>query len=213
MAPERSRVGAQRRVVPEYLDFDALYRADPDPFQVSSSWYEQRKIEVVLASLSQFRYELAWDCACGTGHLAAALAARCGRVLATDASAEAVRLSSRTTADLGNVDCELAALPDVPPSVGPGSLVVVSEVLYYLDDQTRAASYQAIASTGQEVVVVHWRHYPPDAFLSGARATAESVEVLSALGWSASVWHEESDFVLATMLRSAPRTPMTREPR
>ncbi|MDQ6933743.1 MAG: class I SAM-dependent methyltransferase [Actinomycetota bacterium] len=190
--------------MPEHLDFDALYRTDADPFQVSSSWYERRKIDVVLASLSQARYELAWDCACGTGHLAAALAPRCRRMLATDASAEAVRLSSRTTAELENVECELAALPDVPPAAGRASLVVVSEVLYYLDDQTRAASYQAIASVAQEMVVVHWRHHPADTFLSGARATAECVEAMSALGWSASVRHEEPDFVLATLHRAAP---------
>ncbi|MDQ6686378.1 MAG: class I SAM-dependent methyltransferase [Actinomycetota bacterium] len=190
--------------MPEHLDFDALYRTDADPFQVSSSWYERRKIDVVLASLSQVRYELAWDCACGTGHLTAALAPRCRRMLATDASAEAVRLSSRMTAELDNVECQLAALPDVPMAADRASLVVVSEVLYYLDDQTRAASYRAIASVGQEVVVVHWRHHPTDTYLSGARATAECVDAMSALGWSASVRHEEPDFVLATLLRSAP---------
>ena len=57
-------------------DFDELYRGDPDPFGVDNRWYEQRKQQVLLASLGQPRYRLAWDCASGTGHLSAALAAR-----------------------------------------------------------------------------------------------------------------------------------------
>ncbi len=32
-------------------DFEALYVRDPDPWQVGSSWYEQRKLSIVLASL------------------------------------------------------------------------------------------------------------------------------------------------------------------
>ena len=34
-------------------DFEALYRRDADPWQVASSFYEQRKLELVLAALSR----------------------------------------------------------------------------------------------------------------------------------------------------------------
>ena len=34
-------------------DFDTLYRDDPDPWQVASSFYEQRKRAVLLASLTR----------------------------------------------------------------------------------------------------------------------------------------------------------------
>ncbi|HYI57876.1 MAG TPA: hypothetical protein VEX66_06885 [Microlunatus sp.] len=31
-------------------DFDALYRQDPDPWGVASSFYERRKLQIVLAA-------------------------------------------------------------------------------------------------------------------------------------------------------------------
>src|SRR6476646_3912390 len=68
--------------VVDETDFDALYRGNPDPFGVGNRWYEQRKQQVLLASLGQRRYRLAWDCASGTGHLSAALAPRCDSVVA-----------------------------------------------------------------------------------------------------------------------------------
>ena len=42
-------------------DFDALYEADPDPFRVRSSFYEQRKLGLVLDCLTKPFYGAAWD--------------------------------------------------------------------------------------------------------------------------------------------------------
>ena len=66
-------------------DFDAMYAADPDPWDVGGSSYEVRKRAVVLACLRRARYATAWDPACGTGHLTADVAARCDRRLHLDA--------------------------------------------------------------------------------------------------------------------------------
>lgn len=44
-------------------DLDSWYRDDPDPFAVRSSPYEQRKLAVVLASLTAPRYALVWAAA------------------------------------------------------------------------------------------------------------------------------------------------------
>ena len=57
-------------------DFDALYEADPDPFHVRSSFYEQRKLGLVLDCLTKPTYAAAWDPACGIGEMAARLAPR-----------------------------------------------------------------------------------------------------------------------------------------
>ena len=84
----------------EVPDFDAIYRADPDPFEVRSSFYEARKLDLLLACLARPTYATAWDPACGVGELAARLASRCDLVLASDASLEAVRLTSARCADL-----------------------------------------------------------------------------------------------------------------
>jgi len=36
---------------PGIPDFESMYRADSDPWQVQTSWYERRKLAVLLASL------------------------------------------------------------------------------------------------------------------------------------------------------------------
>jgi hypothetical protein len=69
---------------PVVPDFDAVYRADPDPWRVRSSHYETRKLAIVLACLSRESYRKAWDPGCGVGELAALLASRAVWILATD---------------------------------------------------------------------------------------------------------------------------------
>lgn len=191
---------------PATPDFDALYRADPDPFRVATSWYEQRKIAVVLAALTRPRYRLAWDVAAGTGHLVAALAARCERLLATDASAVAVA----GWQDLpDHVTAAHSALPDLPPAAHGADLVLVSEVLYYLDADQRAATVRMLAGLGAEIVAVTWRHHPHDAYASGAQVLAELDTALPAAGFSVAVRHEEPDFLLTGYLPAHP-TPEAR---
>ena len=125
-------------------DFDAKYRADPDPWDVGGSPYEQRKRGVVLAGLRRPRYAGAWDPACGTGHLTADLAARCDRVVASDASPTAARLAAERCAGLA-VAVSHRALPEAPEdgAFAP-DLVLLSEVFYYLSDAERAATVAVV---------------------------------------------------------------------
>jgi hypothetical protein len=185
-------------------DFEALYAADPDPWEVRDSWYERRKEAVVLALLSRESYERAWDAASGTGSLARALAGRCGHVTASDASPRAVALTGRLVSGLPNVTAVVSRLPEVPPLADAPDLVVLSEVLYYLPDEERARSLDAVATaaaSSAEVVVVHWRHHPDDAFLSGAAATEEADTRLRGGGWERHTWHDDPDFVAASWVR------------
>lgn len=190
--------------MPHTPDFDALYRADPDPFAVGSRWYERRKIAVVLASLSRPGYGVGWDAAAGTGHLAAGLASRCRRILATDASAVAVQaLTGQQEGPAAsqilpaNVTVRRSALPELPAEALAADLVVVSEVLYYLPDRERAATLQMLSGLDAEIVAVHWRHHPEDTYLSGAAATRELHSVLTGAGFTRAVAHEDTDFVLS----------------
>ncbi len=185
-------------------DFDTLYRTDPDPFGVGTRWYEQRKLAIALASLAEPRYPLAWDCASGTGHLAEALGGRCDRVLASDAAPEAVRITAERTSALDAVRVEVSALPDRPEQARDAGLTVVSEVLYYLDDDTRRTCLAMLADQSGELLSVHWAHHPHDAHLSGVAVTAELSFALRSRGWSSLVTHREDDFVLASW-RSASR--------
>ena len=95
-------------------DFETLYQHDADPFDVATSWYERRKEAVLLSSLTREHYASAWDAACGTGHLAHALGERCDRVLATDASPTAVRLTADRTRDAPRVRALVSRLPVRP---------------------------------------------------------------------------------------------------
>lgn len=183
---------------PEANAWDATYAENPDPFEVGSSWYERRKAGLVMATLGRERYALAWDCACGPGYLAEELAAVSDRVLATDASKEAVALAAVRTKDLAPVSTAVSALPEVPDEVAQADLVVVAEVLYYLDDHARAQAVVNLAGMGAEVVGVNWRHHPDDAYVSGADALAELDEAMRAAGRVRACWHDERDFVLAS---------------
>ncbi|HEY0214774.1 MAG TPA: class I SAM-dependent methyltransferase, partial [Cellulomonas sp.] len=175
-------------------DFDAYYRADPDPWDVGGSFYEQRKRAVVLASLRRARYASAWDPACGTGHLAADLADRCDRVTASDASATATGLARDRCAGLP-VAVSHRALPDAPTEDGfVPDLVMLSEVFYYLSDPVRAATVALVdrlAAPDAEVVCVHWEGAPNDAWLSGRGAQTELVAQLVARGWTQRIHHED----------------------
>lgn len=184
-------------------DFDAYYRADPDPWDVGTSAYERRKRAVLLACLRRERYAAAWDPACGTGHLTADLAGRCARVEAADASAEAVRIAAERCAGLP-VTVAHRALPEAPEPGFHPDLLVLSEVYYYLPDATRAATVDVLdarAARTSELVVVHWDGAPDDAWLSGPAAQLEVVSQLAARGWVHRIHHDDDGFLLDTLTR------------
>src|SRR3954451_21521507 len=178
-------------------DFEALYQQDADPFDVATSWYERRKQAVLLSSLTRERYTGAWDAACGTGHLAHALGERCDRVLATDASPTAVRLTADRTREFPRVRSLVSRVPVLPVEAAAVELTVVAEVLYYLSDDERARTRSMLRHQAGELVSVHWRHHPDEAYLSGAAATEELDADLTSAGWTAAWRHDEIDFAMA----------------
>jgi trans-aconitate methyltransferase len=184
-------------------DFEATYAADPDPWQVESSWYERRKLAVLLACLPRERYETCWEPGCGIGVATAALAARVGSLVASDGSATAVRLARERTRDVPTVQVVASSLPDVPVS-GPVELVVAAEFLYYLDDLTGAldALWSACAP-GAHLLVVHWAHHPHDAFRSGPETNETVLADAHRRGGAHLVHHRDQDFVLDVL--EAPR--------
>lgn len=186
-------------------DFDELYRRDPDPWKVRSSFYEQRKLALLLACLNAPSYRSAWDPACGIGEFAARLAPRTQRLLATDASAEAVQLTRQHCAGLSQVHVAEHRLPDPPPEHRRDfDLVMLAEFVYYLDDEQRAATLtmvDGVSSADAEIVCVHWRYRPHDAWLSGEEVQAEVIAALGSLGWRHRVQHDDRDFVVDCLER------------
>jgi hypothetical protein len=181
-------------------DFEALYQTDADPWQVQSSFYEARKLDLVLACLSRPTYAAAWDPSCGVGELAARLASRAESVLASDASAQAVQLTRRRCRSAANVTALHLALPDPPPAdAGPFDLIVLSEFVYYLTDAQRAMALSAVrdmAAERAEVVAVHWRHHPSDAYLSGEQVQDEIVTQFKQWGGQHVIQHDDREFII-----------------
>lgn len=196
-------------------DFDALYTDDPDPWDVEVSWYEQRKIAVLLACLRRERYRLAWDAACGTGHLVVHLAGRCDAVLASDGAATAAALTRARTAHLPQVRTIASRLPSSPPPEDQASpaasfrpdLIVLSEVLYYLEEDERERCYSmldTVAAPDADIVSVHWRPRAEDFLLPGALVHRELGDALAARGWHRLVTHTDEEFLAGVWSRTLP---------
>ncbi len=177
-------------------DFDAMFTADVDPWHAQESWYEQRKLAVLLASLPNARYGSAWEPGCGPGFTSAALAARVGELTASDSSSVAVDIARRRCRHLPNVVCVQSGLPDTPVHQRV-ELVVVAEFLYYVSDLESAVDtvFSCLAPSGH-LAVLHWAHHPHDAYRSGPDMHASLARSAEARGAVRRVAHADTDFLL-----------------
>jgi SAM-dependent methyltransferase len=146
----------EQTLKPDY--FDGLYGADPDPWRFRTSDYERDKYAATLRALSRPRYRNALEVGCSIGVFTAQLARRCERVLGLDASKVALATARESLAAQKNVTFHEGAVPAQFPA-GPFDLIVLSEVVYYLDapDVHRLAARcaQELAPDG-EIVTCHW---------------------------------------------------------
>ena len=139
--------------------FDALYHASSDPWGTASRWYERRKRSLLLAALPREHYPAVFEAGCGTGHISVALADRCDTLLASDGSAPALAIATRALASHPHATVVMQRLPDEWPQ-RPFDLVVLSEILYFVDDEgcdALAASARASAGEHGTVVACNWR--------------------------------------------------------
>jgi SAM-dependent methyltransferase len=181
--------------------FDQMYAAAPDPWGLASRWYEARKYAISLALLPEPRYRDAFEPGCSVGVLTGMLAARCGQVLAWDASGAAVRAAAARNAALPNVRVGRGAIPGDWPA-GQFDLVVFSEVLYYFpgDELDRVLDRGAASlRPGGSLLAVHWRHPVADYPRGGDdvhRALAARPDLARRVG------HTETDFTAEVYQRA-----------
>ena len=160
--------------------FDRVHSASEDPWSVDTSWYEQRKRDVLLGCLPRPRYERVLDLGCSTGALTVALARRAGTVTAVDASDVALRAARVRLEDEGSEN--VALVRTVLPAGwredwAPRDLIVVSEMGYFCSPEqwdellTRCAT--ALDPDGH-LVLCHWRHPIEDWPLDGADVHREA---------------------------------------
>lgn len=143
-------------IAPDY--FEAMYRADPDPWRFRTSDYERGKYAATLDALTRPRYARALEVGCSIGVFTAQLARRCDALLAIDGSATALDAARRACAALSHVRFETRIVPDGFPE-GRFDLIVLSEVLYYLHaaDLDRVAEKCLDAlEPGGDLILCHW---------------------------------------------------------
>jgi SAM-dependent methyltransferase len=180
--------------------FDSMWTVD-DPWDQTARFSELRKYQLTVASLPRERYRLAFEPGCATGVLTALLAERCDHLIATDRHPHAVAVAQRRTGGASNVEVQEGRLPDDWPR-GDFDLVVLSEVLYYLEAEgvnetlTRAARASV---PGAHLVTVQYRPLVEDHALLG-----DEVDDLVAAhpGWRRLVHHDEADFLLSVSVRA-----------
>jgi trans-aconitate methyltransferase len=167
--------GPRHTLKPEY--FDALYAADPDPWNFAASPYEQDKYALTLNALPKPRYQSALEIGCSIGVLTRSLASRCDAILAIDAARTPLAEARRRCADLPSVRFEQMFVPEQWPNA-VFDLILLSEVVYYLsreDVDRLAARLTCSLAPGGAVILVHWTgstDYP----LSGDEAVALFIE-------------------------------------
>jgi 2-polyprenyl-3-methyl-5-hydroxy-6-metoxy-1,4-benzoquinol methylase len=113
--------------------FEALYRANPDPWNFTESAYEQRKYEATLSALGSQRFQMALEVGCSIGVLTERLSSRCDQIIGLDFAPSAVAAARARCAPYPNIRIEQMQVPQQWP-VGQFDLILFSEVLYFLNE-------------------------------------------------------------------------------
>lgn len=156
-------------------DFEARYRADPDPWDYEDSDYERHKYAATLAACGDGPFAHALELGGSIGVFSALLAPRCERLVTIDVAPTAIRQARERLAGFPRVTAIEGAIPADIPS-GPYDLIVASEILYYLSDDELAgtfAMFERELLTGGSVVAVHWRPAGGERPRDAAQAHAE----------------------------------------
>ncbi len=139
---------------------DDLHRGGEEPWGAAERWYEQRKRQLLLASLPAAEVGRGLEVGCSTGVLAADLAGRCRELVAVDSSPAALATAAGRLEGLGHVHLERHDVPWSWPG-GAFDLVVLSEVGYFLSpvalDRLVERVRDCLTPDGV-VVLAHWRH-------------------------------------------------------
>lgn len=146
-------------------EFEARYRADPDPWSYHSSHYERAKYAATLDACGHGpAVDSALELGGSVGVFSELLAPRCRTLTTIDAAPTAVTIARARLAGRPHVQVILGEIPEaIPPA--RFDLVVASEILYYLSPRalTRTlARLRGCLVAGGRVVAVHWRPPGPE---------------------------------------------------
>jgi 2-polyprenyl-3-methyl-5-hydroxy-6-metoxy-1,4-benzoquinol methylase len=152
--------------------FEQLYRANPDPWNFTTSAYEQDKYDATLSALGTRRFGRALEVGCSIGVLTERLAKHCDQIIGIDFAPSAVEAARARCAPYPGVTIEHMQVPQQWPD-GRFDLIVLSEVLYFLDeaDLTKicARTVRSIRPGGR-VLLVNYTGVTDDPISGGAAA-------------------------------------------
>lgn len=163
--------------------FDRLYAIAPDPWNFAASPYEKAKYAATLAAMPAERYASALEIGCSIGVLTEMLANRCDALVGVDVAQMALAQARARNAHQPHVSFELGQFPhEIPVASNAGfDLIVLSEMLYYLDRPTlvdAAFTTLALSRPGADILLVHWLGPTPDYPLTGEQATEHFIAAL-----------------------------------
>jgi len=159
-------------------EFEARYRAKPDPWGYTTSDYERNKYDATLAACGSGPFAHALELGGSIGVFSELLAPRCERLTTIDAAATAVTAARTRLAGAPHVRAILGSVPDALPD-DQFDLVVASEILYYLTAPELARTLAILESctvAGARLVAVHWRPIGPERPLDAEGVHAILVE-------------------------------------
>ncbi len=182
------------------VEFESLYRADPDPWRYTTSAYERDKYASTLAACGPGPFECALELGSSIGVFSERLADRCVSLTTIDSAPTAVRLARTRLAGRPSVEVILGEIPAGVPR-RRYDLVVASEILYYLRpaqlSKTLALLRRQLAIGGL-LVAVHWRPAGPERPFTAAQIHAQ----LKNVAWLSPVRSRPTpDYLLDVMER------------
>ena len=181
--------------------FERLYRANPDPWDLGTSLYEQQKYAATLSVLGTRHFQSALEVGCSIGILTSRLASRCDRLLGLDFAPSAVTAARARCAPYPGVRIEQMQVPRQWPE-GSFDLILFSEVLYFLDENdlmdTCAHALGSLLPGGQ-VLLVNYTEETDDP-LSGD--TAASVFIQAAAPTLRPIYQTRKPHYRLDLLRS-----------
>jgi SAM-dependent methyltransferase len=205
-----ARATALRRDFGAAEGFNRLYAELGDPWLAEArrkSSYQHRKNCKLVGLLPAARFDQVLDLGCGLGGLTRLLAGRAGQVVGTDVAASAVAGAKRASADFANLGYVQSDILNLPAEfTGRFDVVIVADVLYYIEPLSDAVLKQAVAKIAA-TLKPNGHCLVADHYFSGFdRDSRNSIRIHDAFRWSPSLHHVSQRrgwFYVADLLRKS----------
>ena len=143
----------------DLANLHGLHSETDDPWNFRGSPYEAERFASVARALPKQRYEFALEIGCGNGELARFIAPRCASYKGIDAVPIALEAALIAVPSALFVEAFVPCRLPKPPVPGGCDLVLLSEVLYFLDRTSIARIAEDVDRDhpDADLVTVAWR--------------------------------------------------------